>query len=68
MRHAASADIAAVRSAELAPGTRVWVAGEAAAVQRVRRHLFEDQGLPRAQASVRGYWKHGRSGDTDDDA
>ncbi len=24
-------------------------------------------GLPRAQASVRGYWKHGRSGDTDGD-
>jgi NADPH-dependent ferric siderophore reductase len=40
----------------------VWVAGEAAAVQRIRRHLFEDRGLPRSQASVRGYWKHGRRG------
>jgi NADPH-dependent ferric siderophore reductase len=37
-------------------------------VQRIRRHLFADRGLPRAQASVRGYWKHGRSGDTDDDS
>jgi NADPH-dependent ferric siderophore reductase len=44
----------------------VWVAGEAAAMQRIRRHLFEDRGLSRAQASVRGYWKHGRGGDADD--
>ena len=60
--------VASVRGADLAPGTRVWVAGEAAAVQRIRRHLFEDRGLPRAQASVRGYWKHGHSGDGNDDA
>jgi NADPH-dependent ferric siderophore reductase len=57
---------AAVRSADLEPGIRVWVAGEAAAMQRIRHHLFEDRGLPRSQASVRGYWKHGRSGDADD--
>jgi NADPH-dependent ferric siderophore reductase len=57
---------AAVRSADLEPGIRVWVAGEAAAMQRIRRHLFEDRRLPRSQASVRGYWKHGRSGDADD--
>jgi NADPH-dependent ferric siderophore reductase len=54
---------AAVRDADLGPGTRVWAAGEAAAVQRIRRHLFEDRGIPRAQTSVRGYWKHGRAGD-----
>ena len=53
------------RGADLGPDTRVWVAGEAAAVQRIRRHLFEDRGMPRAQATVRGYWKHGRSGDAD---
>jgi NADPH-dependent ferric siderophore reductase len=46
---------------------RVWAAGEAAAVQRIRRHLFQDRQLPRAQATVRGYWKHGRSGGADDD-
>jgi NADPH-dependent ferric siderophore reductase len=57
---------AAVRKADLADGTRVWVAGEAAAVQRIRRHLFEDRRLPRQQAAVRGYWKHGRAGDEDD--
>jgi NADPH-dependent ferric siderophore reductase len=59
---------AAVRDVELADGARVWAAGEAAAVQRIRRHLFDDRGLPRAQTSVRGYWKHGRAGDGDDDA
>ena len=59
---------AAVRDVELPDGTRVWAAGEAAAVQRIRRHLFDDRGLPRAQTSVRGYWKHGRAGTEDDDA
>jgi len=57
---------AAVRRAPLDPGTRVWLAGEASAVQRLRLHLFEDRGVPRAHASVRGYWKHGRSGDGGD--
>jgi NADPH-dependent ferric siderophore reductase len=47
-----------------APGTatRVWAAGEAAAMQRIRRHLFEHLGIPRAQAVVRGYWKRDRHG------
>jgi NADPH-dependent ferric siderophore reductase len=59
---------AAIREADLADGTRVWVAGEAAAVQRIRRHLFEDRGVSRQHAAVRGYWKHGRAGDGDDGA
>lgn len=58
--------VEAVRAADLPAGTRVWVAGEAAAVQRARRHLFEERGLARAQATVRGYWKHGRAGGDDD--
>jgi NADPH-dependent ferric siderophore reductase len=58
---------AAVHDAVLPAGTRAWVAGEAAAVQRIRRHLFDDRGLTRAQATARGYWKHGRSGGADDD-
>ncbi len=53
--------VAAIHSADFDPSSRVWVAGEAAAMQRIRRHLVE-RGLPRSQASVRGYWKHGRSG------
>ncbi|HEY8544984.1 MAG TPA: siderophore-interacting protein [Acidimicrobiales bacterium] len=43
-------------------GTRYWVAGEAAAVQRIRRHLFQELDVPRAHTSIRGYWKHGRTG------
>lgn len=58
--------VAAVGAADITEGTRVWVAGEAAAVQRIRRHLFDERGLPRRAATVRGYWKHGRSGDADD--
>jgi NADPH-dependent ferric siderophore reductase len=65
---AGDALVAAVSGADLGSGARVWVAGEAAAVQRIRRHLFQDRGLPRAQASVRGYWKYGRSADADDEA
>lgn len=59
--------VAAVRRLGIPPDSRVWVAGEAAAVQRIRRHLFEERGIPRPRTSVRGYWKHGRSGDQDDD-
>jgi NADPH-dependent ferric siderophore reductase len=50
----------ALRRASLEPGATVWAAGEAAAMHRVRRHLFEERGLTRADATVRGYWKHGR--------
>ncbi len=57
----------AVRHVEMAAGTRVWAAGEAAAMQRIRRHLFEERGWPRAHSAVRGYWKHGRSADRDRD-
>jgi NADPH-dependent ferric siderophore reductase len=58
--------LAAVRAAELAPGLKVWVAGEAAGVQRVRRHLFDERGIERSQATVRGYWKRGRAADGDE--
>lgn len=60
--------VAAVEQAEVPPGGRAWVAGEAAAVQRIRRHLFEERDLTRSQATVRGYWKRGRSASTDADA
>jgi NADPH-dependent ferric siderophore reductase len=36
---------------------RIWVAGEAAAVQRIRRLLFDERGVDRSSASIRGYWK-----------
>jgi len=35
----------------------VWVAGEAAAVQRLRTHLFDERGRSRRSVTARGYWK-----------
>lgn len=55
-----------VISATIDPSARVWVAGEAAAVQRIRKHLFGERGFARSAAVVRGYWKRGRSGGADD--
>jgi NADPH-dependent ferric siderophore reductase len=60
--------VAAVTAATIDPDVRVWAAGEAAAVHRIRRHLFEERGLPRTHAVIRGYWKYGRestAGDSD---
>jgi NADPH-dependent ferric siderophore reductase len=59
--------LAAACRTDIAADTRVWVAGEAAGVQRIRRHLFEERGLSRAHVTVRGYWKHGRSAGFADD-
>lgn len=39
----------------------VWIAGEAAAVQRLRKHLFDERGRSRSSVTARGYWKQGRS-------
>lgn len=55
--------VRAVREAPITAGTHVWAAGEAAAMQRIRRHLFDERGIERTRAWVRGYWKHGRAGD-----
>jgi len=54
--------VQAVAGAELVSGVRVWAAGEAAAMQRIRRCLFEARSFSRQHATVRGYWKHGRIG------
>lgn len=56
----------AVRRTDIGLTTRVWAAGEAAAMQRIRRHLFDERRLPRSAAIVRGYWKRGRAGDAGD--
>jgi len=53
----------AVGAATIDDVTCVWAAGEAAAMQRIRRHLFDDRALPRTRTWIRGYWKHGRAGD-----
>jgi NADPH-dependent ferric siderophore reductase len=71
--HDASADappgtalLDAVLAAEADAETRVWIAGEAASMQRIRRKLFTERGLPRTNTTIRGYWKHGRAGDGDE--
>lgn len=58
-----SALVAAIHDADIAPDAHLWAAGEAAAMQRIRRHLFEERAMPRSRAVVRGYWKTGRGGD-----
>lgn len=55
--------VAAVQHADFrSDQVRIWAAGEAAAVQRIRRHLADEREIPRSQTTVRGYWKHGRTG------
>jgi NADPH-dependent ferric siderophore reductase len=54
--------VAAIGEVDIMTGTQLWAAGEAAAMQRIRRHLFDERGWPRTAAVVRGYWKHGRAG------
>ena len=53
--------VAAVTEAPIPPDTRIWVAGEAAAMHRIRRHLAEERDVPRSSTVVRGYWKVDRS-------
>lgn len=49
--------VAAVTAAEVPGGACVWAAGEAASMQRIRTHLFDERGIDRARCTVRGYWK-----------
>lgn len=48
--------VQAAEAASLSPEDRVWAAGEAAAMQRIRRLLAAVE-VPRRRATVRGYWK-----------
>jgi NADPH-dependent ferric siderophore reductase len=45
--------------AERAGGLYAWVAGEAGAVTRIRRHLVTRAGLDRRQVAFMGYWRRG---------
>lgn len=47
----------AVAAAEIDDETRVWAAGEAASVQAIRKHLYDERGTPRSHTTIRGYWK-----------
>jgi NADPH-dependent ferric siderophore reductase len=54
--------VSAAHEVGLDADTRVWAAGEAAAVQRIRKLMFDERGVPRSHATIRGYWKSGREG------
>jgi NADPH-dependent ferric siderophore reductase len=47
----------AIRGLGVDDSTRVWAAGEAAAVQAIRKYLFNERSVPRRHTSIRGYWK-----------
>ena len=49
--------VAAIGSVQIADGVKVWCAGEASAMHRIRTNLFKERGIARADATVRGYWK-----------
>ncbi|WUW23965.1 siderophore-interacting protein [Streptomyces sp. NBC_01463] len=54
--------VAAVRAAELPEGTPyVWIAGEAAKVRAMRRHLVGERGIDRRRVTFVGYWRRGLS-------
>ncbi|MEU8828786.1 siderophore-interacting protein [Streptomyces sp. NPDC048636] len=55
--------VAAIRALDLPgrPGV-AYVAGEARAVQAVRRHLVDDRGWPRRSVVTKPFWTPGRTG------
>lgn len=59
---------AAVRNFTFPPGAgRVYVACEASAVRRIRRHLLHERGMSRDHIVTRGYWKLGETDHPDGD-
>lgn len=44
-------------TANLREDLHIWAAGEAAAMQAIRKYLFTERGLPRDRTTIRGYWK-----------
>ncbi|WDG18759.1 siderophore-interacting protein [Microbacterium sp. Clip185] len=50
---------AAVRDTPVDDAEYVWLAGEAGAVTRIRRHLTAERGVPKDRVSFLGYWKLG---------
>jgi len=38
-----------------------WLAGEAAVIAALRRHLVRDRGVDRKAVAFMGYWRHGRA-------
>jgi NADPH-dependent ferric siderophore reductase len=67
-RHAGRELESAVRRMELLPGTgRIYVACEADAMRRIRRHLVTERAFPRERLVTRGYWRLGETDHPDRD-
>lgn len=67
-QQAGSALEAHIRSLDLPSGRGyAWVACEAGAMRRIRRHLIDDRGIPAGQLVTRGYWKLGEADHPDGD-
>jgi NADPH-dependent ferric siderophore reductase len=58
---------AAARVADIADGTRIWVACEAAAMRGIRRYFTRERGLPASSLVTRGYWRIGEVNHPDHD-
>lgn len=41
-----------------------WLAGEAAVIRTLRRHLVGERGMDRRSVAFMGYWRHGRTEDS----
>lgn len=39
-----------------------WIAGESAAVMRVRKYLVSDRQIPRQMLNLMGYWRYNKVG------
>lgn len=57
----------AASAAVIADATRVWVACEASAVRRIRRHLLDERRVPLPALVTRGYWRLGEADHPDHD-
>ena len=58
----------AVQAAELPPGEgRVFLAAEANAIRRIRRHLIGERGIDKECLYTRGYWMYGEADHPDHD-
>ena len=44
-------------------GMYAWLAGEAAMVKGLRRHLVQERGIDRRAVAFMGYWRDGKSSD-----
>jgi NADPH-dependent ferric siderophore reductase len=58
---------AAARDADLADGTRIWVACESGKMRDIRRYLTRQRAIPVSQLVTRGYWRLGEPNHPDHD-